>query len=99
MAMTKPDGLAVLAILVKTGKTHPELRKVCDQLQYVRYRGGMVHSQQVLDLARIIPGNTATLVRDFLDCFQETRHTSPTLALLLLPHYLRLLPGLYSELL
>jgi len=98
-AMTKPDGLAVLAILVKTGKTHPELRKVCDQLQYVRYRGDMVHSQQVLDLARIIPGNTATLVRDIPDCFQETRHTSPTLAPSLLPHYLRLLPGLSSELL
>ena len=56
IAKTMPDGLAVLAVLVKTGRTHPELKKVCEQLSCIRYKSDTVHGQNTIDINKVIPG-------------------------------------------
>ena len=54
-ASTQPDGLAVLAIFVKTGKAHSEFKKLSEYLSYVPYKNDMIHVQQTVDPTKIIP--------------------------------------------
>ena len=54
--MAHSDGVAVVAIFVKTGKTHVEMKKLCEFLSLVKNKGEAIHVQENLDLSKIIPG-------------------------------------------
>ena len=48
--MAHSDGVAVVAIFVKTGKTHVEMKKLCEFLSLVKNKDEVIHVQENWDL-------------------------------------------------
>jgi len=55
IAIDKPDGLAVLGMFVKTGRSHPEFEKLCDNLNEIPYRNDSLQLQEKLNPMNCLP--------------------------------------------
>lgn len=58
-AAGKPDGLAVLGVLLMVGSKHRELDKVVQLLPFVQHKGDKVTFCEPLDPAKLLPTKTA----------------------------------------
>ena len=56
VAVDKPDGLAVLGMFIKTGKTHPEFETLCANLKEIQTKGSSIQLQETLNPANCLPG-------------------------------------------
>jgi len=56
-AVDKPDGLAVLGILLKVGNEHPEFGKLCEVLQDIPRKGDTLALKEPLDPAGFLPAS------------------------------------------
>ena len=54
-AVDKPDGLAVLGMLIKVGEEHPEFGKLCEVLQDIPRKGDVMALKEGLDPANFLP--------------------------------------------
>jgi len=55
VAVDKPDGLAVLGMFIKTGKSHPEFEKLCNNLKHIQTKDSTLQLQETLDPANCLP--------------------------------------------
>ena len=55
VAVDKPDGLAVLGMFIKTGKSHPEFEKLCNNLKHIQSKDSTLELQETLDPANCLP--------------------------------------------
>ena len=83
VAVDKPDGLAVLGMFIKTGKSHPEFEKLCQNLKTILTKDKSVELQEMLDPTNLLPSNETKNTNNFRrkNPFQMTKLSSPTLAL------------------
>ena len=57
VAVDKPDGLAVLGMFIKTGKPHPELDQLCQNLMHIDTKNTNLKTPDMLDPTKILPGD------------------------------------------
>jgi len=57
VAVDKPDGLAVLGMFIKTGKSHPEFEKLCQNLKHILTKDKSVELQEMLDPTNCLPND------------------------------------------
>jgi len=55
VAVDKPDGLAVLGMFIKTGKSHPEFEKLCENLYEIKMKNESIQIQEQLNPANCLP--------------------------------------------
>jgi len=57
VAVDKPDGLAVLGMFIKTGKHHPAIEKICENLKHVQKKNKTVELQDLLIPSNLLPND------------------------------------------
>ena len=65
VAVDKPDGLAVLGMFIKTGKSHPEVAKLCQNLKHILTKDKSVELQKMLDPTNLLPSNAFKMTNQF----------------------------------
>merc|ERR1711970_48218 len=55
IAVDKPDGLAVLGMFIKTGKSHPEFEKLCENLNMIQLKNDSLQLQEQINPMNCLP--------------------------------------------
>ena len=55
VAVDKPDGLAVLGMFIKTGKSHPEFEKLCENLNMIQLKNESLQLQEQINPMNCLP--------------------------------------------